>query len=62
MEMGRILKQVEKPIRYTGGEINMCRRNLDKIKCRVAFCFPDVYEIGMLDTYEKYRKGEMYGI
>ena len=47
MEMDRILKQVEKPIRYTGGEINMCRRNLDKIKCRVAFCFPDVYEIGM---------------
>ncbi len=47
MELDRILKQVEKPIRYTGGEINMCRKKLDDIKCRVAFCFPDVYEIGM---------------
>lgn len=47
MELDRILKQVEKPIRYTGGEINMCRKKLDDIKCHIAFCFPDVYEIGM---------------
>ena len=45
--MDKLLKKVEKPIRYTGGEINMCRKKLDNIKCRVAFCFPDVYEIGM---------------
>ena len=45
--MDKLLKQVEKPIRYTGGEINMCRKKLDNIKCRIAFCFPDVYEIGM---------------
>ena len=45
--MDKLLKQVEKPIRYTGGEINMCRKKLDGILCRIAFCFPDVYEIGM---------------
>ena len=43
----RILKKVEKPIRYTGGELNSCIKNLDDIDCRIAFCFPDVYEIGM---------------
>lgn len=45
--MDKILKQVEKPIRYTGGEINEYKKNLNNIKCRIAFCFPDVYEIGM---------------
>lgn len=43
----RILKKVEKPIRYTGGELNSCIKKLDDIECRIAFCFPDVYEIGM---------------
>lgn len=43
----RILKKVEKPIRYTGGELNSCVKKLDDIECRIAFCFPDVYEIGM---------------
>lgn len=42
-----LLKKVEKPVRYTGGEINMCKKDLSKIKSRIAFCFPDVYEIGM---------------
>jgi radical SAM family uncharacterized protein len=45
--MDKILKQVEKPIRYTGGEINMCIKNPKDVKVRIAFCFPDVYEIGM---------------
>ena len=43
----RILKKVEKPIRYTGGELNSCVKKLDNIDCRIVFCFPDVYEIGM---------------
>ena len=47
MIIDKLLKQVEKPIRYTGGEINMCKKDLNKIKSRIAFCFPDVYEIGM---------------
>lgn len=48
MDIDRILKKVEKPIRYTGGELNACMKKIDdNIKCRIAFCFPDVYEIGM---------------
>lgn len=45
--MKRLLKLVEKPIRYTGEEINMCKKDPSKVKFRFAFCFPDVYEIGM---------------
>ncbi|MDO5135148.1 MAG: TIGR03960 family B12-binding radical SAM protein [Eubacteriales bacterium] len=47
-----ILLQVDKAARYIGGEVNsvmkMDEAGLDpKVKVRVAFCFPDVYEIGM---------------
>ena len=43
----RILPTVQKPARYTGGEFNEIQKNLDDIRVRVAFCFPDTYEIGM---------------
>lgn len=42
-----ILKKVEKPARYTGGELNSVIKNKDDIDTRFAFCFADVYEIGM---------------
>ncbi|AYE34821.1 TIGR03960 family B12-binding radical SAM protein [Clostridium septicum] len=42
-----ILYKVEKPSRYTGGELNQVVKNLDEIDIRFAFCFPDVYEVGM---------------
>ena len=42
-----ILLQVEKPARYTGNEINMVRKNPQEMDIRFAFCFPDVYEVGM---------------
>ena len=42
-----ILQSVEKPARYTGGELNSISKELDKINIRFAFCFPDSYEIGM---------------
>ena len=38
---------VQKPARYTGGEFNEIKKNLDDVRVRVAFCFPDTYEIGM---------------
>lgn len=47
MKIDKFLKQVEKPIRYTGEEVNMCKKNPNDVKFRFAFCFPDVYEIGM---------------
>jgi len=42
-----ILLQVEKPARYIGNEINMVKKDIDSIDIRFAFCFPDVYEVGM---------------
>ena len=42
-----ILLQVEKPGRYIGNEINMVRKKKEEVDIRFAFCFPDVYEIGM---------------
>ncbi|NMB98271.1 MAG: B12-binding domain-containing radical SAM protein, partial [Clostridiaceae bacterium] len=44
-----ILMQVEKPARYSGNEWNMVKKNpkSKEIAIRFAFCFPDIYEIGM---------------
>lgn len=42
-----ILFKVEKPARYTGGEFNSCNKDKTKVDIRYAFCFPDVYEVGM---------------
>lgn len=42
-----ILPKVEKPARYTGGELNSVIKNKDEVDIRVAFCFADVYEVGM---------------
>lgn len=43
----RILPTVQKPARYTGGEYNEIKKDLADVRVRVAFCFPDTYEIGM---------------
>ena len=43
----RILPTVQKPSRYTGGEFNEIKKDLADVRVRVAFCFPDTYEIGM---------------
>ncbi len=42
-----ILLQVEKPARYIGNEINMVIKKAEDADIRFAFCFPDVYEVGM---------------
>ncbi len=43
----RILPQVQKPARYVGGEYNQIVKDKKSVDVRVAFCFPDTYEIGM---------------
>ena len=43
----RILPGVQKPARYVGGEYNQTVKNLADVDTRIAFCFPDTYEIGM---------------
>ncbi len=43
----RVLPRVQKPARYTGGEYNQIIKDKSKVDLRLAFCFPDTYEIGM---------------
>lgn len=46
-EIENILPLVEKPARYTGGELNCVYKDASKVDIRFAFCFADTYEIGM---------------
>ncbi len=46
-DVEKILLKVQKPGRYTGGEINSVIKDKSKVDLRFAFCFPDTYEIGM---------------
>ena len=43
----KFLLKVQKPGRYTGGELNSVVKDKDNVDIRYAFCFPDSYEIGM---------------
>ena len=45
--LSTILKSVSKPGRYTGGEYGQIIKNKENVDLRIAFCFPDTYEIGM---------------
>lgn len=49
-KLERILPGVQKPARYTGGELGEVKKTVDKDTARFAFCFPDVYEVGMSHT------------
>lgn len=55
----RILPTVQKPARYTGGEFNEIKKNLSDVRVRVAFCFPDTYEIGMSNVGMRILYGVM---
>lgn len=46
-KLDEILLQVQKPARYSGGELNSVVKDKNKVKVRFAFCFPDLYEVGM---------------
>ena len=46
-QLRRILPLVQKPARYVGGEYGQVMKNKEDVRLRVAFCFPDTYEIGM---------------
>jgi len=45
--LARVLRRVEKPGRYVGGEWNEIRKDPARVRAKVALAFPDVYEIGM---------------
>lgn len=55
----RILPTVQKPARYTGGEYNEIKKDLSQVRVRVAFCFPDTYEIGMSNVGMRILYGVM---
>lgn len=46
-KLDKILLKVQKPSRYTGGEVNAVVKDKSKVDIRFAFCFPDTYDIGM---------------
>lgn len=52
------LDNVRKPARYTGGEYNSIIKSRKDVDLRFAFCFPDLYEIGMSHLGSKI----MYGL
>jgi radical SAM superfamily enzyme YgiQ (UPF0313 family) len=45
--LDQILPLVKKPARYAGGEWNAVHKEWNDVDLRVAFAFPDVYEVGM---------------
>ena len=47
------LSLVQKPGRYTGGEPGCVYKDKSRVDVRMAFCFPDTYEIGMSFLGEK---------
>ena len=55
----RILPTVQKPARYVGGEYNQVVKSKADVRVRVAFCFPDTYEIGMSNVGMRILYGVM---
>ena len=55
----RILPTVQKPARYTGGEWGEIKKKLEDVRVRIAFCFPDTYEIGMSNVGMRILYGVM---
>lgn len=45
--LASLLDKVQKPARYTGGEMNTLVKPWEEAKLHFAFCFPDSYEVGM---------------
>jgi len=45
-----LLPEVEKPMRYTGGELNSICKELSGVELHGVLCFPDLYDIGMSHT------------
>ena len=54
-----LLRQVQRPARYVGGEYNQVVKDKADVDVRVAFCFPDTYEIGMSNLGMKILYGVM---
>lgn len=47
LTLEQLFDKVQKPARYTGGELNSVVKDKSRVNVRFAFCFPDLYEVGM---------------
>ncbi len=47
LDIEKILPEVQKPARYSGGELGSVMKDAKDVLIRFAFCFPDLYEVGM---------------
>ena len=47
MNLDKLLRKIQKPSRYTGGEWGSVKKDPKSVDVRIAFCFPDTYEVGM---------------
>ncbi len=45
--LDRTLIKIQKPARYTGGEVNQVVKDWESVHTRVALVFPDLYDLGM---------------
>ena len=61
-KLERILMRVQKPARYVGGEYNAVIKDKSEVDTRIAFCFPDTYEIGMSNLGMRILYGVMNGM
>lgn len=46
-KLSLILNEVQKPARYRGNEWNVVHKDHAKVRAKMAFAFPDLYEVGM---------------
>ena len=47
IDIDRLLRRVQKPARYTGGELHSVAKDWSQVPVRMALSYPDIYEIGM---------------
>ena len=47
IELDDLLAKLEKPARYLGSEWNAVHKGWEQTAVRMAFAFPDLYEVGM---------------
>ncbi len=45
--LAKLLPRVQKPGRYTGGELNQVVKDWQQVETKVCLAFPDIYDIGM---------------
>lgn len=61
-DLDELLLRVQKPGRYAGGELNSVVKDPAEVAIRFAFCFPDLYEVGMSHLGMKLLYGQFNSV